>query len=378
MSYWPRAEPVGVTRLIGIVGGYGAVGSVAARCLAADGFRLRIGGRSAARSAAFAAEFADAKAVAVDATDAQSIARFSADCDVVLNCAGPAYELGALPRQAVIEAGAHYVDVMDGFAGPFTPPGDRVVVLSAGLLPGLSGLLPQMLTAGLGEACFTGYYGSLGDFTHTGAMDYLLSMDRDYGTALAKWRDGRVVPGALNVEHDCSIVGIPRSVTAYPYLTNELVHQAQRLGLKEASWYNTFDGEHALRVLNRYRASGNREAPEDAAASLLQASALDLFGRTPYHVLFGTAEGCTDGGVPVRRTVLIRAEDGNALTGIVGAVATREVARGRIAPGVCHEAAHVLAADLVLDAIRTHLPEAIVSTSETPLAAEVAEEEGVL
>ncbi|WP_432934372.1 saccharopine dehydrogenase NADP-binding domain-containing protein [Microbispora sp. CA-135349] len=369
---------MGAAQVIGIIGGYGAVGSVAARCLAADGFRLRIGGRSADRGAAAAAGFADATAAAVDATDAESIARFSADCDVVLNCAGPAYELGTLPRKAVVGAGAHYVDVMDGSLGTFAPPEDRVMVLSAGVLPGLSGLLPQMLTAGLDEACFVGYYGSLDRFTHTGAMDYLLSMDRGYGTALAKWRDGRVIPGALSVEQDSPVPGILRPVTAYPYLSAELVQQATRLGLKEASWYNAFDGEHALRVLNHYRASGNRQSPEDAATALVQASALDVSGRAPYHVLSGTAEGLTEERVPVRRTALIKSNDGNALTGVVGAVAAREVARGRIAPGVCHEAANVLAAGVVLDAIRTHLPETVVSISETPLAAEIVEEEGVL
>lgn len=365
------------TPLIGVLGGYGAVGSVAARCLAAEGFRLRIGGRSEARGAALAAELTGTEAMPVDATDAASIARFSAGCDTVLNCAGPAYELGALPRQAVLAAGAHYVDVMDGAAAAFTPPADRVAVLSAGLLPGLSGLLPRLLTAGLSEVSFAGYYVTLGKFTHTGAMDYLLSMDRGYGTALAEWRDGSVVSGALDVEPDCEIVGIPRRVTAYPYLTTELVRQARHLGLTAARWYNAFDGEHGLRVLNRSRASGNQTAAAAVATELVQASALDVLGRAPYHVLFGTVDGLSEDRIPLRRTALIRAEDGNALTGIVGAVTTREVARGRIAPG-CHEAAEVVAVDLVLDAIRQHLADAVVSISETPSAAQVAVEEGVL
>ncbi|MFI6165511.1 saccharopine dehydrogenase NADP-binding domain-containing protein [Nocardia sp. NPDC051052] len=366
---------MGTAQLIGVLGGYGAVGSVAARCLAADGFRLRIGGRSAARGAALAAELADTAAMVVDAADAASIARFSAGCDVVLNCAGPAYELGVLPRQAVLAAGADYVDVMDGAAEAFSPPADRVTVLSAGLLPGLSGLLPRLLTAGLSEACFAGYYVTLGTFTHTGAMDYLLSMDRGYGTALAEWRDGSVVPGALDVEPDCSIVGIPRRVTAYPYLTTELVRQARHLGLKAARWYNAFDGEHGLRVLNRSHASGNRAA---VATELVRASALDVLGRAPYHVLFGTADGLSADRIPMRRTALLRADDGNALTGIVGAVATREVARGGIAPGICHEAADVVGVDVVLDAIRQHLKGAVVSISESPSAADVGADEGVL
>jgi hypothetical protein len=363
--------------LIGVIGGYGAVGSVAVRCLAAEGFRLRAGGRSPARGAALAEVVPGVTAAVVDATDADSVARFAADCDVVLNCAGPAYQLGETPRRAVIGAGAHYVDVMDGSAAAFAPPAGRVAVSSAGLLPGLSGMLPHLLADGLAEPCFTGHYVGLDRFTFTGAVDYLLSMERDYGTALAVWRDGRVVPGALGVEEGCSVLGTPRPVTAHPYLTAELVRQAARLGLKEARWYNAFDGEHVLRVLNRHRAPGGLTTPEESAAALVRASALDLSGRAPYHLLRGTVDGWTAAGDLVRRTLLVRGRDGNALTGVVGAVAAAEVARGAVAPG-CHEAVDVVAAGTVLDALRRHLPDTVVWFSATAREAGVVAEEGVL
>ncbi|MET9620708.1 saccharopine dehydrogenase NADP-binding domain-containing protein [Streptomyces sp. NPDC006464] len=378
--------------VIGVLGGYGAVGVAAARVLTAGGgLRLRIGGRDAEAAARCAAALGGAaEGAAADALDDDSLGRFVHGCDVVLNCAGPAYLLGDRPRRAAAAAGADYVDVMDGSGPGGTPADEGTVVLSAGVAPGLSGLLPRLLTEGTGggagwpepgAARFTGYYVSLGAFTRTGATDYLLSMERGYGTPRAQWRDGRVVPGALRAAEECVVPGVPHPVTAHPYLTRELTAQARALGLAEARWYNAFDGRHLLDALNRSRAAGDERAGDERAGdvragglaaradAVVRASTLDALGRTPYHVLWGVLESlepfrrASAEGPVRRRTVLIRGEDGSAMTGVVGAVAAREVARGRVRPGV-HRAASVLPPRLVTDALRRHLPGTVVTVSD--------------
>ncbi|APE19974.1 saccharopine dehydrogenase NADP-binding domain-containing protein [Streptomyces venezuelae] len=382
----------GGTPLIGILGGYGAVGAAAARVLAAEGeFRLRIGGRDHAAAARQAAALGgSAEAREADARSDASLERFARGCDVLLHCAGPAYELADRPRRAAAAAGADYVDVMDGCGPAPAPPDERTAVLSAGLSPGLSGVLPRLLVDGReppGTARFTGYYVSLGAFTLTGATDYLLSLDRSYGTPRAQWRDGRVVHGALRGAEERLVAGAPHPVTTYPYLTQELVGQARTLGLAEARWYNAFDGRHLLDALNRYRAGEERPGSAGAgggggagstapgaatdgadgglrerAAGVVRASTLDALGRSPYHLLGGELEFPGPDGAPVRRRVVIRGEDGSAMTGVVGAVAAREVARGRVPRGA-HRAARVLPARGVLDALRRHLPGTLVTLS---------------
>ncbi|WP_171990705.1 saccharopine dehydrogenase NADP-binding domain-containing protein [Streptomyces sp. JHA26] len=373
--------------LIGVLGGYGAVGAAAARVLAAEGeFRLRIGGRDPEAAARCAAALGGAvEAGEADARSEASLDRFAQGCDVVLHCAGPAYELADRPRRAAAAAGADYVDVMDGCGPAPAPAGERTAVLSAGLVPGLSGLLPRLLTDGRtppGTARFTGYHVSLGAFTRTGAMDYLLSLDRGYGTPRAQWRDGHVVRGALRGAEERLVAGVPHPVTVYPYLTQELVGQARALGLAEARWYNGFDGHHLLDALNRHRSGDDRAGgPEARAADVVRASTLDALGRSPYHVLCGVLERSGPDGATVRR-VVVRGTDGSAMTGVVGAVAAREVARGRVPRGV-HRAARVLPARGVLDALRRHLPDTVVTFSDdTPAAgvvpADPVMEEGVL
>ncbi|MFH8798220.1 saccharopine dehydrogenase NADP-binding domain-containing protein [Streptomyces sp. NPDC017936] len=376
------------TPLIGILGGYGAVGAAAARALAAEGgFRLRIGGRdreAAARCAAALGGHVEAEAV--DARSDAGLERFARGCDVLLHCAGPAYELAGRPRRAAAAAGADYVDVMDGCGPGPAPAGERTAVLSAGLSPGLSGLLPRLLTDGRaapGAARFTGYYVSLGAFTRTGAVDYLLSLDRDYGTPRARWHDGRVVRDAPRGAEERVVAGVPHPVTVYPYLPQELVGQARALGLAEARWYNGFDGRHLLDALNRHRSGEERAGGlEERAAGVVRASTLDALGRSPYHVLCGVLELPGPDGALVRRTVVIRGEDGSAMTGVVGAVAAREVAGARVPEGV-HQAARVLPARDVVDALRRHLPGTVVAFTDDVLAAgadaaDPVMEEGVL
>ncbi|MFD5715295.1 saccharopine dehydrogenase NADP-binding domain-containing protein [Streptomyces pharetrae] len=367
--------------LIGILGGYGAVGASAARALAAEGrFRLRIGGRDLGAARALAAELpVPAQAVRVDAEDDASLAGFSRGCRTVLNCSGPAYLLLGRARTAALAAGADYVDVMDdgGTAGPV--PG-RTVVLSAGLAPGLSGLLPGLLARGLRPGGrFSGCHASLGVFTVTGAVDYLLSMERGYGTPAAVWR-GRVVPGALRTEEDHRLPGVPRPLVACPFLTGEVVSRARALRLAEARWYNAFDGTAVLDVLNRSRAGrlSGREL-RARAGQLVRASALDAAGRTPYHLLRGCLEGQGPDGTPVRRTVVIRGPEGSELTGLVGAFAAAAVCDGRLPHGV-HRAAEVLPPEDVLRRLRGGRAGVTVAETEEAGAPDPAPalEEGVL
>jgi hypothetical protein len=368
------------TALIGIIGGYGAVGLSAARCLAAQGrFRLRIGGRRVEAARACAARLdAPAEAMAVDADDTAGLVRFSRGCRTVLNCSGPAYLLGGRARRAAFAAGADYVDVMDDGSAADPVPG-RTAVLSAGLSPGLSGLLPGLLAQGLcGGGEFTGCYAGLGALTRTGAVDYLLSMERGYGIPMAGWR-GRVVPAALGVEEHFMVPGVPRPLTAYPFLTEELVGRAHELGLDAARWYNAFDGSALLDVLNRSR--GGPATARDLRArakELVRAGALDAAGRTPYHVLWGRLEGSDQEGNPVSRTVLVRGADGSHLTGAVGAFAATAVCDGQLPHGV-HRASAVLSPQAVADWLGSRVPGVTVHRTTAASRADEAElEEGVL
>ena len=100
-----------------VLGGCGAVGSVAARTLAgiADFTEIVIGDINVEKARALATEIEGGKvsAVKVDALSADSIKTAIAGADIVLNCTGPFYLFVPIILKAVIESGINYVDICD-------------------------------------------------------------------------------------------------------------------------------------------------------------------------------------------------------------------------------------------------------------------------
>jgi hypothetical protein len=328
--------------VIGILGGYGAVGGHAASLLARWGAGpLRIGGRDDVRAKQFTAtHLPGAEAVAVDIDEAGSLAAFVRGCDLVVNCAGPSHRTSQRVTFAALMAGAHLVDAGGGgrLDHVRTAVGDRTVLYDAGALPGLSGLLPHWLAAGHFDAAhgLIAYNVVLDRFTTTGADDYLDGVLGDAGEPLAVRRDGTRRSGAPARRAGVRLPYVPREVTAFPYLDAEGERVARGLSLTHGSWYTAVDGEHLAAAL----ASARGQAREDAVAALCRATALDTAGRTPYVTLLVQLDG-TRAGRAVTRTAVLRAPGISRLTGAVTAVAALAVLHGE-APRGTHWAAEAL------------------------------------
>lgn len=100
-----------------VLGGCGAIGSVAVRTLAAGGVfsEIVIAEKRYEQACELARKIDPAKisVLEVDADDPESIKRVVAGSDVVLSCVGPFYKYGPLILRTVIEAGINFVDVCD-------------------------------------------------------------------------------------------------------------------------------------------------------------------------------------------------------------------------------------------------------------------------
>ena len=345
---------------VGVVGGYGAVGAAVARQLRGRGVtRLRIGGRRPAAAAALVEKELDGlgEPVAVDVYDADGLARFCAGCAVVVNCAGPSYRVLDRVAVAAWHAGAHYVD--PGGDRPVREllaaaggTGDRVAVLNAGLMPGLTALLPL----GLARAEFgridrvIAYAGLVDRMTPAGAAEYLLSLGGGHGEPLAAWRGGRLVSRALQPLVDVAAPFFPGRVGAHPFLSGETEWLAATLGAQELDWYNVFDGGgHVMAALSRLRPAILGAADlDEAARELAEAAELDLFGRDPYQLFVCELTG--DSG---QRVLLLRTADTYEATALLAVQATVDALDGRLPAGV-HFAAEVVAYEPVVAALRAH------------------------
>ncbi|MFI7445169.1 saccharopine dehydrogenase NADP-binding domain-containing protein [Nonomuraea indica] len=287
------------------------------------------------------------EAVRVDVEDARALAAFCGGCRVVVNCAGPSARVLDTVARAALAAGAAYVDVAGDQidraplravaareAGPPGGPGPGgTAVLGAGMMPGLSALLPRHLAAGFSRVDrLVAYVGGLDPFTPAAARDYVASLAGGHGTPLAAWRDGGPVRGALRPARGVRLPGWPGRVSVYPYLAAETERLARTLRIAEVEWWTVFDGDRTLDALAR---AGDAE-PERAAEALVLASRLEAFGREPYFQMVFELTG--DGG---GRTLVARTGQSHELSAAVAAAATAAVLRGQMPAGV-HEAGDVL------------------------------------
>ena len=102
-----------------VLGGGGAVGSIATKTLASSGVFSDIVvadiNVAAARKVVKEARGAKLTAVALEAESPESIRKAIAGSAVVVNCVGPFYKYGPIILKTVIEAGINYVDICDDF-----------------------------------------------------------------------------------------------------------------------------------------------------------------------------------------------------------------------------------------------------------------------
>jgi Saccharopine dehydrogenase NADP binding domain len=332
--------------VVGVIGATGAVGAAVVRALAAEGggVRLRLGARwpDAVRALVWESGPGTA-AVAVDVASPATVAGFCAGCDVVVNCVGYLADRRVV-AEAALRAGVSYVDaggdgaLYDRLAGR-PEARRRPVVLGAGMLPGLSGLVPRWL-AGQGLApplALTGYVSVLDRMTANSAAEFLASLGD--GEGHTSWRSGRRVRGEVEPLHRVRLAFFDGEVTAYPYLGAEAERLARSVPLARLCWYHVFasDGQ-VLPALGRLREQAGRGAGVGTLTpDLARAAELELFGRGAASKLVFQLDGRDDGradGQTGSRVAVLSGGGTYEVTGTVCALTVAEVLAGSVPPGV--------------------------------------------
>ncbi|WP_155060262.1 saccharopine dehydrogenase NADP-binding domain-containing protein [Streptomyces blattellae] len=350
------------TAAIGILGGYGAVGSsVVRRLRQADIGPLLVGGRDPSRAQALIASFRSGQgsaAVSAEAVDlwSDSLDSFLSRCRLVVNCAGPSYRVLDTVARAALRHGVDYVDAAGddpvhtrlttagGGAGAWSAAG-RTAVISAGALPGLSGLLPRVLVDPAAQPLrLEGYVGGVAALTPAAAGDVLLARGPEHGTPSAAWEDGRIRDRALEPRRDLLLAAFPQRVTAFPYLSTEAARLAETAGIRRLHWYTVFGGTRLAEGLAMAWALDTPDATELVHAADEDVRRHGSWYGQEFRLWNGTGDG------PPARTLTLRAEDSYELSGFLAATAAEHVLAGRVKPGV-HYAADALDAQATARAL---------------------------
>ncbi|HLX51762.1 MAG TPA: hypothetical protein VKS82_25830 [Streptosporangiaceae bacterium] len=307
---------------IGVIGGYGSVGRATVAQLRGWGLGpIVVAGRDPAK--------AD---VVVDISEPAAVERFCASLRLVINCAAASSRIRAMVADAAAAGGVPYVDpggdepVYELLSGGAHP---EPVVLSAGMLPGLTGLLPRHLVTERGSHLVC-YVGGQDRFSPGGAADYLAVANGAAGRTFAVWRNGARVERAGVPPIEGEIPYFPEPASGVPFLSSEMERLAQRLDLAELVFYIVFPGSRLRATL-----AAARTGSVDAEA-LVTASELDLFGRSQYQRL--VFQLC---GQPTVPTTVLSGKGSSELTAATAAMTGLAVLEGAVPPGV-HFAADVL------------------------------------
>ncbi|MFG3715449.1 saccharopine dehydrogenase NADP-binding domain-containing protein [Micromonospora sp. NPDC047730] len=334
-----------MTGSVGVLGGAGTVGRTAVERLRGFGLPVRVGGRDLDR-AGEVAEANGSTAVRVDLFDDASLEAFCAGCSVVLNCAGPSYRILDRVARAALSAGAGYVDAAGDLVAVEAltqdPPAglsQHAAVFSAGLMPGLSGLLPRLLLDGSPVARLDVYVGGSVEISAASAVDALLTRGPKFGHALAVWRDGQVAQHSLAPLRSITLPGFHGRVHAVPFLSTEMIGLASAAGLSELRNYTVYATDNLPRAFATAWADDD-ESPEAHAAAIVQAARRDVEDHGRHYAVLAYARPPAGSGLVPRR-VLLRTPDSYPLSGVVAAIAAREVAAGAVAPGA-HYASEAL------------------------------------
>lgn len=357
--------------MIAVLGASGGVGRVATANLSAAGHSLRLGARDPGVLGGLAGGRQDCERIVVDATDPSQLRAFCRGAQVVLGAAGPSHALGPAMLMAARKAGAHYVD--PGGDEPLhrvaadRPRGteEEAVVLSAGMLPGLSGLVARHTadTRGGRPHRLVLHAGGLYRFTPAAAADFVAAgADTARGIVGMGWRHGARVP--LPLIEDVMLPAVHHPVTAWPHLSGEMQRLAQALDLDEAESYTVLDGAATTAAV--------RDAMRLTAHRLQRVTEADSAGRTPYVLMVARVYDAE-----TVREVVLRGHDAGALTGAVAALTASAVAADQVPPGV-HYAADVLDPAAILTALRRQDAMAVVTDTRSPLLTEHGLEEGAL
>ena len=371
---------------VALIGACGEVGRVAAVQLAMhSGSVLRAGARNLNSAARLIDRIRAPRAqpMRVDLYDEASLQRFCAECTIVVNCAGPSHLVSDRVARAARAAAEHYVDAAadlelhDRVRALQFDATRRSALIGAGMQPGLSEMLPRIITRDFDPgATLTVHAGGLDHMTDTAAEDYMQLLRSDFGAINTIWLDGRPAALPSGTSRSAPPAFFPAGATAVPFLSHDAARLAKRLCLRSLQWFTVFPGRHMYEALSLAQLRTGSLEPAAAGRILARAAELDLFGHQPCQLFVLELAGSLR-GEPRHRMLVCRGHSATELTGLMVARTVLEVLEGTTPTGVGF-AADALAPEGVLAWLRAVGGIVATEIEDGPQASWLEQEMGIV
>lgn len=326
--------------LIGILGCGGAVGHIACEILRKE-YRIRGGQRRQPHNLILND---DIQWMSVDLYDYQSLYKFCCDCDVILNCAGPSCRIK--DRVAIMSAnvGAYYIDV---FGANFVESAlikknlDKkgIYILSAGSVPGLSGILPRWLALQGFEKVeeMHGFSGGRELCSPAGCADMLLSSISGFGITDAFLKNGSIIHSETKIDDKLFLPGFKEDVYMRRFLSSEIERLAKSLKISEVHWYNVVVDKLFRNVMSKactYLTMDNREVIlQKIVEEVSTVASLSIGNMKPWNTMMIELQG-TNKKEKVRKRALLQTSNSYHISGVVASMAVETALRQKLSNGI--------------------------------------------
>nr|WP_092071405.1 saccharopine dehydrogenase NADP-binding domain-containing protein [Dendrosporobacter quercicolus]NSL49369.1 saccharopine dehydrogenase NADP-binding domain-containing protein [Dendrosporobacter quercicolus DSM 1736]SDM25926.1 Saccharopine dehydrogenase NADP binding domain-containing protein [Dendrosporobacter quercicolus] len=353
-------------KTIGILGATGYVGQEAVRTLLAfTGHNIVLGGRNITKICQlFPETTAKGDCFQVDIYDRQMLHRFCGNCDIVVNCAGPANKISDTIAQAAIEQRVHYVDASGGEVllqqlrrrEQEIVKNNLLFVVASGVYPGLSELFPAYIA----EKYFDDmdslelFFAGQGAFSLNAAYDIVCGIEADSGSGMTCYQHGAVKRISGNFHTSYTLPYPAGQLDTYPVISREFEQMAKCYPIQSARFYNTYANKAAFHTLVMIKAMKQYKTEEQKKASAkklaeqfdIRRKAIDDF--TMFHLI---AAGNKSGRRVRLAANLLYRSDWNALSGKVAANVARMIIEGKQEKSGCFFAAEGVEAAKVVEAL---------------------------
>lgn len=364
-------------KTIGMLGATGAVGREAIQTiLTSTDHRVVLGGRDPAKLRELFKEMAArVECLEVDVHNRTKLDSLCRRCDIIINCAGPSKQIGDTIAAACLEHGVHYVDVSgdEHLYRQLLMRQQEIVdkgllfVISAGVYPGLSELLPAYVAKTEFDEIdsLELFFAGQGDFSLNAAYDIVCSIEEDTGLGMTYCRQGE--PQKINGHfHRQFVLPYPAGKRdTYPVLNHEFARMAKSSGIKSAYFYNSYHNNSVLnqfvmiKALQQYKTEEQKIASAKQLVEQFNAKKSGTDDFTLFHLI---ATGTKHGQNLKLESTLMYPSDWNRLSGIVAATAARLVIEEESGKAGCFFAAEGVSAKRLIDALRGHTFELLTAT----------------
>lgn len=193
--------------------------------------------------------------VYIDFNNEKSVDQFCRKCDIVVNCAGPTYIIQDKIAKFAHKNKAIYIDafggnVLEDKLKRLNEEG--VYIISAGCLPGLSGVLVKELSKedADNDTTISIYTGGLESGGKNACADIILSSVLGYGMPNQIIKNSNIYKSNNQYNNFVDIDGFKESVYIQEFLTAEMIKEVELYGIKNLISYQAVPNKKISEIIS--------------------------------------------------------------------------------------------------------------------------------